>query len=41
MNGITKFSSVSVEKMQRLKTGIEGLDKLIEGGIPKNSITLI
>jgi len=41
MNGITKFSSVSVEKMQRLKTGIEGLDKLIEGGLPKNSITLI
>lgn len=27
--------------MERIKTGIEGLDALIEGGIPKNSITLV
>jgi len=27
--------------MERVKTGIEGLDLLMEGGIPKNSITLI
>jgi len=27
--------------MQRVKTGVEGLDRLIEGGLPKNSITLI
>jgi KaiC/GvpD/RAD55 family RecA-like ATPase len=41
MNGITKFDSFTVEKMQRLKTGVEGLDRLIEGGLPKDSITLI
>jgi len=41
MNGITKLSNVSVENMQRVKTGVEGLDKLIEGGLPKSSITLI
>jgi len=41
MNGITKFNSFSVEKMKRVKTGVEGLDRLIEGGLPKNSITLI
>ncbi len=41
MNGITKFDSFTLEKMQRLKTGIEGLDRLIEGGLPKDSITLI
>lgn len=41
MNGMTKFSNLSVEKIQRLKTGVEGLDRLIEGGLPKNSITLI
>jgi len=27
--------------MERVKTGIEGLDSLMEGGIPKNSITLV
>lgn len=27
--------------MERIKTGIEGLDALMDGGIPKNSITLI
>ena len=41
MNGMTKFSNVSLENMQRIKTGLEGLDRLIEGGFPKNSITLI
>lgn len=27
--------------MERIKTGIEGLDGLIQGGLPKNSITLV
>ena len=27
--------------MERVRTGIEGLDKLIGGGIPRNSITLV
>ena len=27
--------------MERINTGIEGLDVLIEGGLPKNSITLV
>jgi len=27
--------------MERVKTGIEGLDNIIQGGLPKNSITLI
>jgi KaiC/GvpD/RAD55 family RecA-like ATPase len=27
--------------IRRVKTGIEGLDNLLEGGIPKNSITLV
>ena len=41
MNGITKINSFSMEKIQRVKTGVEGLDRIIEGGLPKNSITLI
>ena len=41
MNGITKFNNYSLEKIKRVKTGVEGLDKLLEGGLPKNSITLI
>jgi KaiC/GvpD/RAD55 family RecA-like ATPase len=27
--------------MERVKTGVEGLDRIIEGGFPKNSITLV
>jgi circadian clock protein KaiC len=27
--------------MERLKTGIEGLDSIIQGGLPKESITLV
>ena len=27
--------------MERIKTGVEGLDTVIEGGLPKNSITLV
>jgi KaiC/GvpD/RAD55 family RecA-like ATPase len=27
--------------MERIKTGIEGLDNIIEGGLPKESITLV
>jgi len=27
--------------MERVKSGVEGLDSIIEGGIPKNSITLV
>ncbi|MEF8878897.1 MAG: ATPase domain-containing protein [Candidatus Thermoplasmatota archaeon] len=27
--------------MERLKTGIDGLDNIIDGGVPKNSITLV
>ena len=27
--------------MERVKTGIEGLDGIIQGGLPKNSITLV
>jgi len=27
--------------MERIKTGVEGLDNIIEGGIPKKSITLV
>jgi KaiC/GvpD/RAD55 family RecA-like ATPase len=41
MSGITKFNNIGEEKMNRTKTGIEGLDKIIQGGFPKNSITLV
>jgi len=27
--------------MERIKTGVEGLDRIIEGGFPKSSITLV
>lgn len=30
-----------VEKMNRVKTGVEGLDELIEGGIPEGSSVLV
>lgn len=41
MSGITKFNNYGEVKMNRIKTGIEGLDAIIEGGLPKNSITLV
>ena len=41
MSGITKFNNIGEEKMNRIKTGIEGLDNIIQGGFPKNSITLV
>ena len=28
-------------ELERIKTGVEGLDSIIEGGLPKNSITLV
>jgi circadian clock protein KaiC len=30
-----------VVKLERVKTGIDGLDNVIEGGLPKSSITLV
>jgi len=41
MSGIAKFNNYGEVKMNRIKTGVEGLDAIIEGGLPKNSITLI
>jgi KaiC/GvpD/RAD55 family RecA-like ATPase len=41
MNGITEFNKLGEVKMDRMKTGIEGLDPIIQGGLPKNSITLV
>jgi len=41
MNGITKTNIQGEEKIQRLSTGIEGLDLIIQGGLPKNSTTLV
>ncbi len=36
-----QITTQQVEIIQRLKTGIAGLDILLQGGIPKNSITLV
>ena len=41
MSGITEYNNYRVESIQRVKTGIDGLDRLIQGGLPKSSITLI
>jgi KaiC/GvpD/RAD55 family RecA-like ATPase len=41
MSGITKFNKLGEGKMNRIKTGIQGLDEIIQGGLPKNSITLV
>jgi KaiC/GvpD/RAD55 family RecA-like ATPase len=30
-----------MSKVQRIRTGIQGLDNIIQGGFPKNSITLV
>ena len=34
-------NKVTVGKIERVKTGIKGLDELLSGGIPKESITLV
>jgi len=41
MTGITTPNVYGEAKMERVKTGIEGLDAIVRGGIPKNSITLV
>jgi len=41
MNGITDMDNFNETLLDRVSTGIEGLDYLIQGGFPKNSITLI
>ena len=32
---------LQVGRMERIKTGIDGLDNILQGGLPKNSITLV
>jgi KaiC/GvpD/RAD55 family RecA-like ATPase len=32
---------LKVVRLERVKTGIDGLDNIIEGGLPKSSITLV
>jgi len=32
---------LKVVKIERVKTGIDGLDNIIEGGLPKSSVTLV
>jgi circadian clock protein KaiC len=32
---------LQTERLERIKTGVPGLDNIIEGGLPKHSITLI
>jgi len=41
MTGITEINSYGEEKMDRVSTGVKGLDSIIEGGLPKSSTTLI
>jgi len=41
MNGIAKTNGYGEVKMERISTGVEGLDSMIGGGLPKSSITLI
>jgi KaiC/GvpD/RAD55 family RecA-like ATPase len=41
MSGITNINIYGEVKMDRVKTGIAGFDNIIEGGLPKNSITLV
>ena len=41
MTGITDMHNYGEVKMDRMPTGVEGLDPLIQGGLPKKSITLI
>ena len=32
---------LKVARLERVKTGIDSLDSMIEGGLPKSSITLV
>ena len=41
MTGITDINTQGEGKMDRISTGVEGLDPMIEGGLPKSSITLV
>ena len=42
MNGIAEFNlHRGEEKLERVSTGIPGLDEIICGGYPKGSITLV
>jgi len=41
MTGITDMDNYEEMKMERIPTGIEGLDSAIQGGLPNNSTTLI
>jgi len=41
MTGITGMDNFSKSNMERISTGVEGLDSIIQGGLPSNSITLI
>jgi len=41
MSLIQSESKTMVDKIERIKTGIYGLDDLISGGVPKSTITLV
>ena len=41
MNGITEENSYGEARMERISTGVPGLDLIIAGGLPKNSTTLL
>jgi KaiC/GvpD/RAD55 family RecA-like ATPase len=41
MSGITEINKLGEVKLNRIRTGVEGLDDIIQGGYPKNSITLV
>ena len=41
MHSEEKTTGSSDSTIERIKTGIHGLDEIIEGGIPKNSVTLV
>ena len=41
MNGITEENSYREANMERISTGVPGLDLIIAGGLPKNSTTLL
>ena len=38
---IDRGHTPTLEKLERIKTGIPGLDEIILGGLPKNTITLV
>jgi len=41
MSETANINTFGEGKMERISTGVEGLDPLIQGGLPKNSTTLI